>query len=170
MQGQGLSGEVIARDSLIFSSRKSSWCKGLGQECKWRRDWSTERDAKLQVMGPAVSQSLLMRNAGCPPTAIRSFGEVEAREYLTLCGTAVWGTPDRSRDGNRKGSFPPAYTDQGANSHRSCGQGIFAAGQLGLGCHRGPAHHSLVLMERAFLSQYVWLGPEKTVKLILHPI
>lgn len=30
-----------------------------------------------------------MRNAGCLPTAIRSFGEVEAREYLTLCG--AWG-------------------------------------------------------------------------------
>lgn len=97
-----------------------------------------ERDAELQETGPALCQSLLMRNAGCSPTAIRSFGGVDAREYFN----ALWGLgllcgEHQTGAGMETGCSlsPTAYTDQGANSHGSCGQGFFAAGQLGLGCH-----------------------------------
>lgn len=41
---------------------------------------------RLQVMGPALCQNLLM-SVGCPLTAIRSFGGVEAREYFNI----LWG-------------------------------------------------------------------------------
>lgn len=98
-----------------------------------------ERDAELQVTGPALCQNLLMRSVGCPLTTIRrSFGGVKAREYFNiLWGLGLLRGEHQTGAGMEtgRGLSPTPYADQGANSHGSCGQGFFAAGQLGLGCH-----------------------------------